>query len=300
MPRSFLSLSNLGNADLADLELRASMSAVGARFTGEARGALALLSAAPRPYARLAVESAASRMGLRTTAMGPDEVSALGAAAVAARAVGEHAPATVLLGWSAERAGAFVAASPGPVLVADGATGDPVGALADLLALRAAAPLASHRLAVLGDASPRALDLAVALATLGGSVAFVHPVGFAPDPERLTLVRERAASTGAAVLDTDSLIDGLRDATAVVVEPWPEGQAERFRAYTLQRHTLRVVKAGAGLLHRAPERRGPELSATLAEDPAWWAGVSRGLAVHAASALLSALFHPGSQRAVIG
>ena len=300
MPRSILTLSALGPAELADLELRAAMSAVGARFAGESRGRIVVLCAEARPYARVAVEVAAAGMGLSTLHVGADEVAALGDLGVAARTLGEHAPASVLVGFTAARAQAYAAATPGPVLVADGGSGDPVGALADLLALKALGPLAQHRLAVVGDASPRSLDLAVALATLGGSVAFAHPVGFAPDPERLTLVRERAALSGAAVLDTDSLIDGLRDATAVLVEPWPEGESERFRAFSLQRHQLRVVRAHAGILHRAPERRGPELSTTLADDPSWWAPTQRALAVPAAAALLSSLFQAGARRAVIG
>jgi ornithine carbamoyltransferase len=219
---------------------------------------------------------------------------------VAARGLGEWAAATVLVGFPGDRAQAYAAACPGPVLGCDGGGGDPVGALADLLTLRAAGPLASHRLAVLGDPSPRSLDLAVAVATLGGSVAFVHPVGFAPDPEKLTVVRERAAATGAAVLDTDVLTDGLRDATAVVVEPWPENQVERFRSYSLQRHQLRVVRAGAGILHRAPERRGAEMSASLADEAQWWAPAQRQNGVHAGVACLSALFHAKAARAVIG
>lgn len=300
MPRSILTLSALGPAELADLELRAAMSAVGARFAGETRGRVVVLSAEARPYGRLAVEVAAAGMGLSTVHLGVDEVAALGDVGVAARAIGEHAPASILVGWAAARASAYAAASPGPVLAVDGGAGDPVGALADLLTLKAALPLAQHRLVVVGDASARSLDLAVALATRGGSVAFAHPVGFAPDPERLTLVRERAALSGAAVLDTDSLIEGLRDATAVVVEPWPEGQVERFRPFTLQRHQLRVLKTGAGILHRAPERRGPELSATLADDPCWWAAAQRAQAAPAAAALLSSLFQAAARRSVIG
>ena len=42
-------------------------------------------------------------------------------------------------------------------------------------------------------------------------------------------------------------------------------QAARFQPFALHRHSLRRARGGCVVLHRAPERRGPELSASLAE-----------------------------------
>ena len=300
MARSLLSLTQLRPGELRELLTRASLLNLGPAPQLSSSSAVPVLCASARPYARWAVEAGLSRLGLRASVFQPVEVDALGDGAAAGGTMGSTSCGIVLVGWTAERAVAFAAAAPVPVLAIESGAGDPLGALADLLVLERVAALPTHRICVVGDPSPRAIDASVALASLGASVAFAHPVGFAPDPERLTLVRERAAAAGGAVLDTTELIEGLRDASAVIVEPWPEGEAERFRPIAVQRHQLRVVRAGCGILHRQPERRGAELSASLLDDAAWWAPQQRALAPLAAAALVQSMFSPDPWRSVIG
>lgn len=300
MARSLLSLTQLRPGDLRELLARASLLHLGLAPQLSSSSAVPVLCASAKPYARWAVEAGLSRLGLRASVFQPPEVEALGDGVLAGSALGSTSSGVVLVGWTAEGAANFAANSPVPVLAVECGGGDPLGALADLLLLERAGSFTSHRICVVGDPSPRAIDASVALASLGATIAFAHPVGFAPDPERLTLVRDRAAAAGGAVLDTTELIEGLRDATAVIVEPWPEGESNRFRPLAVQRHQLRVVRAGCGLLHRQPERRGAELSASLLEDASWWAPQQRALAPLAAAALVQSLFSPDPWRSVIG
>lgn len=300
MPRALFSLSQLRPAELRELLARASLLSLGPAPQLVAKSAVPVLCALPSPYARWAIEAGLSRVGLRASVYGPAEVEALGDGSAAGTALGSTSCGVVLVGWSAERIAAFVANSLVPVLAVAGGAGDPLGALADLLVLERAGPFPSHRVCFVGDASPRSVDMAVGLASLGANINFAHPVGFALEPERLTLVRDRAAASGGAVLDTTEMIEGLRDASAVVVEPWPEGQEERFRPMAVQRHQLRVVRAGCGILHRQPERRGAELSSSLLDDASWWAPQQRALSPLAAAALVQSLFGADPWRAVIG
>lgn len=300
MSRTLLSLAAASPAELRDLLARAALIHLDGHRPLQAVAPLLVLAAAPRPYGRTAVQVGAARLGLATETFSPEEVRALGDVSLAAATLGRAAPGLVLLGWEMEPAAAFAAASPSPCLGLDGAAGCPVGALADLLALDRRGALASHRLTVVGDASPRALDLATGLASLGGSVTLVHPVGFAPDPERLTVIRERAAAAGGSVLDTTELVEGLRDATAVLVEPFPRENVSRFRPYALARHHLRVCRPACAVLHRAHETRGAELSPTLADDAAWTAPRQRQAESLAAAALLWWMLQPDRVRSVLG
>ena len=300
MSRTLLSLAAASPAQLRDLLARAALIRQEGHRPLQSVAPLLVLAASPRPYGRAAVRAGAARIGLATEAFSPEDVRALGDFALAAATIGRAAPALILLGWEMESAAAFAAASPAPCLGVDGAAGCPLGGLADLIALEGRGSLASHRLTVVGDASPRALDLATGLASLGGSVTLVHPVGFAPDPERLTMIRERAAAAGGSVLDTTELVEGLRDATAVLVEPFPKENVARFRPYALARHHLRVCRQSCAVLHRAHETRGAELSPTLVEDAAWLAPRQRQAESLAAAALLGWMLQPDRVRSVVG
>jgi ornithine carbamoyltransferase len=300
MARTLLTLASLTPPELRDLLARVGLAEADGLRALRAAAPIVALSAAERPYARLALQSGAGRVGLQTSTFTPAEVQALGEGALAGATVGLHTPAVALIGWELAALAAFAERCPAPCIAMDAASGCPVGALADLVVLASRRAPSQHRLAIVGDASPRAMDLASALASLGGSVNLVHPVGFAPDADRLTLVRERAAAAGGAVLDTTELLEGLRDATAVFVEPFPPGEVERFRAFALARHHLRVCRPSPALLHRIAERRGPELSATLVEDGGWCAPAQRQAESFAAAAVLSWMLQPDRARSVLG
>jgi ornithine carbamoyltransferase len=261
---------------------------------------VALLCAAPDPYARAAIEAGAALLGLRVTVYGPDEVAALGDPVVAGERLGALHVALLGLGLPAAALAALAERSPVPVIEAGGPGGDPAGALADLLVLeRALGGLEGRTLAWVGDACGLLSDLLVGGASLGLSVSVAHPVGFAPDLERVTWARERAASNGAAVLVTTVLAEAVTDASALYVEPWPPDAADRFRAYAVQRHVLRAARGGCVFLHRRPERRGPEVSASFAEESGWLALEQSRARADAWSGLLAYVLRPDPLRSVL-
>jgi ornithine carbamoyltransferase len=124
-------------------------------------------------------------------------------------------------------------------------------------------------------------------------------MGFAPDAEKVTLARERAASAGGAVLVTTELEEALLETDAVYVEPWPADHGDRFRPYAIQRHSLRHAHASVQVLHRFPERRGPELSASLAEEGGWLAMEQSRARADAFGALLWSMLRPDTMLSVI-
>lgn len=262
---------------------------------------VALLCGEPVPYVRAAVEAGASLLGLRVAVYGADEVARLGDPAVAGARLG--ALHTALLGAAlpAPVLAAMAEAAPCPVVEAGGEGGDPAGALADLWVLeRGLGALDGRKLCWIGDACGLLHDVMVAGCAQGLSVAVAHPIGYAPDVERVVWARERAAVGGASVLVTTDVADAVADAHAIYAEPWPEDAVERFRGYAVQRHAIRGVRGGALFLHRAPERRGPELSASLAEDGAWLALEQSRARADAWAAILAWLLEPDPLRVVLG
>jgi ornithine carbamoyltransferase len=289
-------LSRIQAADLRGLRARCRAVRRGEVRPLDLTAPIALLCASPTPYVRAAVEAGAALVGLRVATYGPEDVAALGDLGVAGQLLGATASAIVTVGLGG-RTAALAERAPCPVINAGDSDGDAVGALADLVVIeQGLGSLEGRRLAWVGDSCGLTYDLLLAACTAGMSVAVAHPTGYAPDADRLTAARERAAMSGAAVMVTTDLAEALLDSDAVYVEPWPEGAGDRFRAYTVHRHTLRHARAGALLLHRAPERRGPELATSLVEDGAWMAATQARARADAVAALLTQALRPDPLR----
>lgn len=298
-PRSLLHLPALASPAIRQLVARTA--AGGAPPPLSTRGTIALLCARPAPLARSAIEAGAALLGLRVSVYGPAEVAALGDAALAGARLSQAHPALVGAGFGPGVLAELAGASTVPVVNAGDGEGDPVGALADLALFgRWLGSPAGRRLTWVGDAGGLLNDLLVGGPAVGMSVAVAHPMGFAPDAEHLTWARERAAEAGAAVLVTTDLVEALDGASVVYVDEWPAEHAERFRPYAVQRHSLRDTRPNAVVLHRAPERRGAELSASFAEDLARLAVEQHRARIDAAAVILDAALRPDPLISVVG
>lgn len=296
-----LDLASLPAPRFRDLYRRLTSPHRGALPHLQTRGALALLCGRPQPYVRAAVQAGASLLGLRVEVYGPGETAALGEPGMAGERLSIVHPLILGCGMAPGTLGALAAHSRVPVVDAGDGDADPVGALADLAVIdEAVGGLAGTKLAWVGDATGLFFDLLVGAATLGATVAVAHPVGFAPDPERVLVGRQRAAESGAAVLDTTDLAEGVQDARAVYVDLWPAEHVERFRPYAVQAHTLRDAGAGTGVvvLHRRPEQRGPELSPSFAEEITTRSVDQFRMRVAAFAAVLASLLEPDPLRSV--
>ncbi len=239
-------------------------------------------------------------VGLRVSLYSPEEVARLGEPDVAGERLGGLHTAILGAGFSTSTLVAMAERSGCPVIEAGGPGGDPAGALADLRVLdRALGGLAGKRLTWVGDASGLLHDLLVAGCARGLSVAVAHPVGYAPDLERVTWARERAAAAGASVLVTTDLAEAVLDTDAIYAEIWPEGAGERFRPYAVQRHVTRQARGNCVFLHRAPERRGGELSGSLLQEPGWLAMEQARRRADAWGAVLGWILQPDPLRSVL-
>ncbi|MFZ5476086.1 MAG: hypothetical protein ACOZNI_04870 [Myxococcota bacterium] len=297
---ALLHLGHVAPPALAELLARADAARRGAAPRLATASPVALVCAEPAPYLRAEVEAGAALLGLRVIVYGPAEARALGDAGVAGRRFGALHAAVLASGMPAAAMEQLAGGAACPVVEAGGAGGDPAGAIADLRVLtQALGGLASRKLAWVGDACGLLHDLMVAGAGQGLSVAVAHPIGYAPDAERVTWARERAAVTGASVHVGTELAEALADANAVYAEPWPDGAADRFRPYAVQRHALRGTRTGPVILHRAPERRGAELSPAIVEDLGWLAAEQSRARADAWAAILGWLLDPDPLRSVV-
>lgn len=299
--RSLLHLGNLPSARIRDLVAQSSALRFGAAPELRVRGTVALLCGDALPYARAVVEGGAALLGLRVAVYGPAEVEALGEGGLAGARLSQVHPLVIGVGLKPGLLAEIAAGSRVPVVNGGDAEADPVGAIADLaLFERRFGGLAGRRLTWVGDANGLLYDLLVGGCAVGLHVAVAHPVGFAPDVERLTWARERAAETGSSVLVTTELAEAVVDSSVVYVDVWPPDHADRFRAFAVQRHTLRDARAGVLVAHRRPELRGAELSASFAEDVGALAIEQVRARAEACAAVLSATLRPDPLCSVLG
>jgi ornithine carbamoyltransferase len=174
----------------------------------------------------------------------------------------------------------------------------PCQALADFLTIRerfgteSAVPLC-----YVGDGNNVAHSLMLTGAKLGARISVVTPPGFEPRAEVLAWARESAERTGATVLVTNSLEEGLAGARAVYTDVWASmGQeaeaAERARQFSNYRVTSEVMAMAypdAIFLHCLPAHRGEEVEASVIDSPASAVFDQAENRLHAQKALLLTL-----------
>ena len=174
----------------------------------------------------------------------------------------------------------------------------PCQALADFLTVRER--FGTERgfpLCYVGDGNNVAHSLLLTGAKLGARVSVVTPRGFEPRPEVVGWAREAARETGASVLVTQSLEEGLAGARAVYTDVWASmGQeaetSERAKAFDRYRVTESVFAMAAPdaiFLHCLPAHRGEEVAAGVIDSPASAVFDQAENRLHAQKALLSTL-----------
>jgi ornithine carbamoyltransferase len=174
----------------------------------------------------------------------------------------------------------------------------PCQALADYLTVRER--FGGERgfpLCYIGDGNNVAHSLLVTGAKLGARVTVVTPAGFEPRPEVVQWALEAARETGASILVTRSLEEGLAGARAVYTDVWASmGQeaeaAERARAFESYRVTERVFAMAAPdaiFLHCLPAHRGEEVDSAVIDSPASAVFDQAENRLHAQKALLAIL-----------
>jgi ornithine carbamoyltransferase len=177
------------------------------------------------------------------------------------------------------------------VPVYNGLTDDwhPTQVLADLLTLEEAfGGLRGKRMAYMGDGrNNTANTLLVGCAKMGVGISIVAPPELFPADEHVEYARNAGAETGARVLVTSDVGEGLSGADAVYTDVWismgeEDKSAERVRLLTPYRVTAEAMKKTGRehsiFLHCLPAVRGNEVTADVIDGPrslAWEQGENR-------------------------
>jgi ornithine carbamoyltransferase len=179
----------------------------------------------------------------------------------------------------------------------------PCQALADYLTIRERfGGTRGFPLCYVGDGNNVAHSLLLTGAKLGARVAVVTPPGFEPAGRIVEAARKTAAETGARILVTHALEDGLSGARAVYTDVWASmGQeaeaaerARKFESYRITAKVFSMAAPGAIFLHCLPAHRGEEVDAAVIDSPASAVFDQAENRLHAQKALLVELL--GSER----
>lgn len=153
----------------------------------------------------------------------------------------------------------------------------PCQALADFLTVRERfGDVEGFPLCYVGDGNNVAHSLLVTGAKLGARVAVVTPPGFEPREEVVAWAREAARETGAVVLVTHALQEGVAGARAVYTDVWAsmgqEGEAarraEKFESYRVTPRVFAMAAPDAIFLHCLPAHRGEEVDPAVIDSAA--------------------------------
>ena len=151
----------------------------------------------------------------------------------------------------------------------------PCQVLADLQTIREKrSSLEGLTLTYVGDGNNMAHSLMFGCAKMGMSCIVVHPEGFAPDKEMLSLAREDARETGGQISATTDL-SSVEGADIVYTDVWASmGQekehAERleaFKAYQVNDELVSRAKPDCIVMHCLPAHRGEEITDRVVDGP---------------------------------
>jgi ornithine carbamoyltransferase len=164
--------------------------------------------------------------------------------------------------------------------VYNGLTDDwhPTQVLADLMTLEEAfGPLSGKSIAYVGDGRNNVANtLLVGCAIMGVHMSIVSPKELFPAPEHVEYCRKAAAATGARVLVTADIAEGVKGVDAVYTDVWvsmgeEEKKEERIRLLTPYKVTAKMMemtgKPGSIFLHCLPAIKGSEVDVDVIEGP---------------------------------
>lgn len=133
----------------------------------------------------------------------------------------------------------------------------------------------SLKMVYVGDGNNVAHSLMYAGARLGVNVTVVCPKGFEPNEEVFRTATEDAKLTGAKIVVTDNIPEGVKGADAVYTDVWASmGQedeaAERrriFMPYQVNSQLMSYAKDDALFMHCLPAHRGDEVTDEVIDAP---------------------------------
>ncbi|RXY99510.1 ornithine carbamoyltransferase [Fictibacillus sp. S7] len=162
--------------------------------------------------------------------------------------------------------------------VINGLTDDyhPCQVLADLMTiLEYKKSFAGQKLAYVGDGNNMAHSLMIGSAKVGLNCTIITPENYEPKQEIVLKAKEIAQKTGAEIVVTHDLKDGICNADAVYTDVWAsmgwEDEANErisaFQDYQVNQEVLALAKPDYIFMHCLPAHRGEEVTAEVIDGP---------------------------------
>ncbi|MDM5198602.1 ornithine carbamoyltransferase [Fictibacillus enclensis] len=162
--------------------------------------------------------------------------------------------------------------------VINGLTDDyhPCQVLADLMTiLEYKKSFAGQKLAYVGDGNNMAHSLMIGSAKVGLNCTIITPENYEPKQEIVLKAKEIAQKTGAEIVVTHDLKDGICNADAVYTDVWAsmgwEDEANErisaFQDYQVNQEVLALAKPDYIFMHCLPAHRGEEVTADVIDGP---------------------------------
>ncbi len=131
------------------------------------------------------------------------------------------------------------------------------------------------KLAYVGDGNNVAHSLMFGGARLGATVAIVTPKGYEPAEDAVSWTREEGRKTGAKLIVTNDVDEGVRDADVIYTDVWAsmgqESEAEArkriFLPYQVNERLVAKAKPDVIFMHCLPAHRGEEVTSEVIDAP---------------------------------
>ncbi len=301
MARSFLSVTDLSPAEIAEVLERAARLKSGAPSSALAGKTAVMLFEKPSLRTKLSFDVAVGRLGGRSIYFSPDEtgIDTRESAEDIARVVARMADLAIVRTFEHSTLERFAKASTVPVINALTDQQHPCQALADLLTIReACGGFGNVRIAYVGDGNNVASSLALAVASVGGDLTVASPDGYELPAEIVREAGAIAGETGASIKLVSAPQQAVSGADIVYTDVWTsmgqESEARQrrrdFAGYQVNRKLMELAGANAKLMHDMPAHPGEEIEAGMFEDPRAIVFDQAENRLHAQAGLLDYLF----------
>lgn len=255
----------------------------------------------PSTRTRISFEVAAWQLGMKTIYATPQELQ-LGRGETiedTARVITRIVDGVVARVFSHSSLVKLAQYSEVPVINALSDECHPTQALADALTLwEVKGRVNGIKLAFVGDGNNNVAHSLIAIgARLGWEVRIVAPKGYWPSRRYVEDMEDTGRRTGASLVITDSLEEGVRNVDAVYTDVWVsmgmESEAEErmkvFKPYQVNSDLMSKAGNEAVFMHCLPAHRGLEVTDDVIDSPrsiVWQQAENR---LHTAKAILAAL-----------
>ena len=301
-PRHFLTLDELDPGELRALldltgRLKRDPDAFRNRLAG---GRLGMIFHKPSTRTRVSFEAAAWMLGMLPIVLRTDELQMGRGEAIGdtARTLSLYLDAITIRTFAQASVEELAAASSIPVINALTNEHHPCQALADVLTLEEEfGSLAGIQVAFIGDGDNVCHSLIQAAALGGFELRVATPPGYEPSPDIVAAARQRATTTGGAIILLHDPAEAAFGAEAVYADVWTsmgkeaEGETRRaaFAGFTVDAALMAHASRAAIFLHCLPAHRGEEVPDEVIDGPAsrvWPQAANR---LHTETALIYAL-----------